>query len=185
MRAFIFRTRGLYLFVSLSAILLLKHATSSRVTMWVYLVSLALSILVAAFRVWAAGFIGSTARAGETHADVLITAGPYAYVRNPMYLTALALGLLFGVMSGLWYSVLIWVAAYTFVYSQAIPYEEEFLRKKFGREYEEYCNRVPRLIPNLEGYDRSAGVFSLREAVLNEVAVLIVVPMFWLLYWSL
>jgi len=131
-RAFVFRTRGLYLFISLSIILLPKYLTSSRVTSGVYLVSVALSVLVLIFRVWAAGFIGSTARAGQTHANVLVTAGPYAYLRNPMYLTALLLGVLFGVMSGLWYSIPIWVAAYVFVYSQVIPYEEEFLRKEFG-----------------------------------------------------
>lgn len=185
MRAFIFRTRGLYLFISLSVILLLKHLASSRVTLGVYLVSLALSVLVLIFRVWAAGFIGNTARAGQTHAEVLVTAGPYAYLRNPMYLSALLLGILFGVMSGLWYSILIWLAAYAFVYSQVIPYEEEFLRKEFGREYQEYCRRVPRLMPTARGYERRAGVFSLREALLNEVAALIILPILWLLYLSL
>jgi hypothetical protein len=37
----------------------------------------------------------------------------------------------------------------------------------------------------MKGYERRAGVFSLREALLNEVAVLITLPIFWLLYWSL
>lgn len=184
-RGFIFRTRGLYLLIALVAILLLKHAASSRVTPEVYLASLALSVTVLAFRMWSAGFIGSTARARETHADVLVTGGPYAYIRNPMYLTALLLGLLFGVMSGLWYSALIWLAAYAFVYSQVIPYEEEFLREKFGQEYEEYCRRVTRLIPALKRYDKRSGVFNLREALLNEIAVLIFLPVFWLLYWWL
>jgi len=184
-RALIFRTRGLYLFISILIILFLKHATSSMVTPSVYLLSLALSVLVLIFRVWAAGFIGSTARAGETHADALVTAGPYAYLRNPMYLTALLFGLLFGVMSGLWYSLLIWAAAYAFVYSQVIPYEEKFLRSKFGWEYEEYCRRVPRLTPNTKAYEKRSGIFSLREALLNEIAALIVLPAFWLLYWLL
>jgi hypothetical protein len=102
-----------------------------------------------------------------------------------MYLTALLFGLLFGVMSGLWYSLLIWAAAYAFVYSQVIPYEEEFLRSKFGWEYEEYCRRVPRLIPNTKAYEKRSGIFSLREALLNEIAALIVLPAFWFLYWLL
>ncbi|MCL5292390.1 MAG: isoprenylcysteine carboxylmethyltransferase family protein [Actinobacteria bacterium] len=186
MRAFIFKTRGLYLIVSLVLILILKHAYSSRVSAPVYLASLLLSVLVLALRMWAAGFVGSTARSGETHADVLLTNGPYAYVRNPMYLTALLLGLLFGVMSGFWYSLLIWLVAYAFVYGQVIPYEEAFLKRKFGREYEEYCRRVPRLIPTLKGYASGReGVFSIRESLLNEVAPLIVLPALWLAYWRL
>lgn len=60
--------------LSILVILFLKHLTSSRITHMVYLISLILSILVLVFRIWAAGFIGSTARTGETHADVLITA---------------------------------------------------------------------------------------------------------------
>ncbi len=182
MRAFIFRTRGFYLLLSLSTILFLKYAASSRVTSEIYLLSLTLSLLVLAFRMWAAGFVGSTARAGETHAEALLTAGPYAHVRNPMYLSALLIGLLFAIMSGLWYSIVIWIAAYAFVYSNVIPYEENFLREKFGRQYEEYCSRVRRLVPTLNGYEKQEGVFSLHEALLNEVAVLIVVPVFWWLY---
>jgi protein-S-isoprenylcysteine O-methyltransferase Ste14 len=142
-RAFIFRTRGLYLALSITVILLLKHATGSRVPGSVYFASLVLGILVLAVRMWAAGFIGRTARSGQTHADVLLTAGPYAYVRNPMYLTALILGLLFGVMSGLWFAPLIWLGAYAFVYSQVIPYEEQYLREKFGQAYDEYRRHVP------------------------------------------
>src|SRR5579864_3617276 len=34
-------------------------------------------------------------------------------------------------------------------------YEEPTLRRKFGREYEEYCRHVPRWIPRLTPYDRS------------------------------
>lgn len=52
-----------------------------------------LSIVMAAqlFRTWAAGFVETTARERETHAEVLLTAGPYAYVRNPMYLGILVM----------------------------------------------------------------------------------------------
>lgn len=185
MRAFIFRTRGLYLFLSLSIILILKYVTASQVSPAIYLSCLALSIAVLALRVWAAGFVGSTARSGETHADALLTAGPYARVRNPMYLTALLLGSLFAVASGLWYAIMIWIVAYAFVYSNVIPYEEYFLREKFGKEYEDYTRQVPRLFPTVKGYDKRVGVFSLREALLNEVAVFIVVPVFWFLYWWL
>ena len=34
-------------------------------------------------------------------------------------------------------------------YFAVIPAEEQFLRKTFGRQYEEYCENVPRLRPRL------------------------------------
>jgi len=100
-----------------------------------------------------------------------------------MYLTALILGLLFGVMSGLWFAPLIWLGAYAFVYSQVIPYEEQYLREKFGQAYDEYRRHVPRLLPIPRPYGERVGVFSLRESLQNEIAPLIFLPVFWVLYW--
>jgi hypothetical protein len=36
------------------------------------------------------------------------------------------------------------------VYATIVPHEEAFLRSKFGEEFERYCERVPRLVPQLE-----------------------------------
>lgn len=186
MRAFIYKTRGLYPLLSLLIIVILKHAASSRVAPAVYLLCLVLSLPVLAFRVWAAGFVADTARAGETHADVLITSGPYAYLRHPMYLSAAVLGLLFVVMSGLWYSILIWLAGYVFVYFQVISYEEEALQRRFGQEYEEHSRRVPGLVPAWNGYGRGVGVYAMKgETLRNMVAEIIALSLFWLLYWWL
>ncbi len=81
-------------------ILILKQVTSTKVSLMAYLVSLALSILVLTYRIWAAGFTGTPFQTVEGPVDVLVTAGPYAHVRNPMYLSAMLVGLLFAVMSG-------------------------------------------------------------------------------------
>jgi protein-S-isoprenylcysteine O-methyltransferase Ste14 len=80
----------------------------------------------------------------------LLVSGLYRYVRNPMYV-ALSLmifgqGLLFGSVSLLEYGVVVWLGFFAFV----VLYEEPTLRGKFGKEYEEYCARVPRWIPRLK-----------------------------------
>src|SRR5574341_677225 len=148
-RRFIFRTRGVYLLVALLLILWLKHHTGARVGFPYYLTLTSIVLIAQLFRTWAAGFVGTTARGRETQAAVLLTAGPYAYLRNPMYLGIFVLTTALALMSGLWYAPLIMWATYGFVYTNVIPYEEAYLRERFGQTYEGYMREVPRLFPSL------------------------------------
>jgi protein-S-isoprenylcysteine O-methyltransferase Ste14 len=79
----------------------------------------------------------------------LVVSGLYRYVRNPMYVAVLALifgqGLLFGSVTLLEYGLALWLGFFAFV----LLYEEPTLRTKFGKEYDDYCERVPRWIPRL------------------------------------
>lgn len=76
-----------------------------------------------------------------------VVAGPYKYVRNPMYiggLTALiGFALIQRSLSMLLFSTIWLLIAHLFV----LYYEERALRGKFGRQYEGYCKSVPRWIP--------------------------------------
>jgi protein-S-isoprenylcysteine O-methyltransferase Ste14 len=77
----------------------------------------------------------------------LVAAGPYAVVRNPMYVGAgLALGgaaLFYQSLALLAYAAVFLVAAHLFV----VLYEEPALRRSFGADYEAYCRRVGRWWP--------------------------------------
>jgi protein-S-isoprenylcysteine O-methyltransferase Ste14 len=79
----------------------------------------------------------------------LVAVGFYRYVRNPMYVSVLAiiLGhfLWFGYWNLLIYAIIVFVAFHTFV----TYYEEPMLRNQFGKPYEDYLERVPRWIPRL------------------------------------
>jgi len=79
----------------------------------------------------------------------LVATGLYRYVRNPMYVAVLLLifgqGLLFGSIRVIEYGLVVWVGFFAFV----VLYEEPALYRKFGKEYEEYCARIPRWIPRL------------------------------------
>jgi protein-S-isoprenylcysteine O-methyltransferase Ste14 len=83
----------------------------------------------------------------------LVTRGPYAFVRNPMYLgagTALAgAALYYRSFSLLTYTVAFMLAAHLFV----ITYEERALRAKFKDEYVSYCARVRRWLPSARPED--------------------------------
>ena len=80
----------------------------------------------------------------------LVITGLYRYVRNPMYVAVLLLifgqGLLFGSVRLLGYGLAVWLAFFAFV----LLYEEPALRRKFGKEYEEFCVHVPRWVPRLK-----------------------------------
>jgi protein-S-isoprenylcysteine O-methyltransferase Ste14 len=82
----------------------------------------------------------------------LVVAGPYRFVRNPMYVAGLCL------LSGesLWwqapgllvYLAFFWTAAHLFV----IGYEEPALESRFGAEYLQYRSNVPRWLPRTTAF---------------------------------
>lgn len=77
----------------------------------------------------------------------LITAGPYAWVRNPVYSAVLLLctGLLL-MAHNLWL-LLLPPALWALLTAMLIPTEEKWLRELYGEEYVAYCARVNRCIP--------------------------------------
>ena len=80
----------------------------------------------------------------------LVVGGPFRWVRNPGYLSVIAL------VVG---QALLFASPWLFLYAAAMAfgfhlfvllYEEPTLRRRFGAEYEAYCGAVPRWIPRLE-----------------------------------
>jgi protein-S-isoprenylcysteine O-methyltransferase Ste14 len=108
-------------------------------------------------RAWAAGFAGRHTRSAKLEGSKLAMAGPYAHVRNPIYLGSVILG--FGMVLLIGDRRMSAPCALTFLalYFGLIPAEEEFLKQKFRGEYEVYCRHVPRLLPRLNAW-AAAGV---------------------------
>lgn len=149
LQAFVFKNRGALL--TLPAALLLIFGKPSAAS-----VALGLPIALAGelVRCWAVGYSGVTTRSDVVEAPALITAGPYAHVRNPLYVgnfvTALGFAIAFtGRNRSAKRAVLIVAGLGTMaaVYSIIVPHEEAFLRSRFGEEFSEYCAHVPALIP--------------------------------------
>lgn len=85
----------------------------------------------------------------------LVVRGPYRYVRNPMIsgVIFMIFGealILLSIPHAMW--ALTFLAA-NFVYIPLL--EEPQLRNRFGEDYAEYCNNVPRLFPRLTPYQPS------------------------------
>jgi protein-S-isoprenylcysteine O-methyltransferase Ste14 len=110
----------------------------------------ALAALVGAIlRVGGAAYLGySTVHHEEMQGGAVMAAGPFRYMRNPLYLGGwfmmLAICLLMTPSGALFTMALI-----TIFYLRLILGEEAFLTAKLGEPYKEYLRAVPRLVPRL------------------------------------
>ena len=152
MRAFVFKNRGLLLGLPAAMLALCGRPSARSIA-----AGLPLAFAGELLRCWAVGYSGVTTRNDAVTAPKLVTAGPYAYVRNPLYLgnfiTAAGFAIAFtGDNSGGARRALIFgsLAAMAAVYTAIVPHEEEFLQAQFGEAFEKYCERVPRIVPQIE-----------------------------------
>jgi protein-S-isoprenylcysteine O-methyltransferase Ste14 len=111
--------------------------------------SAVLVLLGLGIRALADGFAGRHTRTEEIEAPRLSTGGPYSFVRNPIYIGSMVIGLgMVGLLAS-WIALIPYLVVFAIFYFAVIPAEEQFLRKTFGRQYEEYCQNVPRIRPRV------------------------------------
>jgi protein-S-isoprenylcysteine O-methyltransferase Ste14 len=103
-------------------------------------------------RAWAAGFAGRHTRSSKIEGNKLATAGPYAHIRNPIYLGSVILGFGMVLLIGDRRLAVPCALIFFLLYFGLIPAEEEFLSQRFRGEYEAYCQQVPRLVPRLRAW---------------------------------
>ena len=110
-------------------------------------------------RYWGVAYAGSLTRVtGGVGAPEVVVAGPFAYVRNPLYLGNIILYVGVGIMSNALFPWLVLVAAFYFAfqYYQIVLLEEEFLSGTFGTAYADFSKSVPRFLPRLTRYTNEA-----------------------------
>lgn len=150
LRAVLFRWRS-YTPVPLVILMLLFAQPSVASFLW----GLPVAICGELLRLWGVSIVGSETRVtGGVGASRLITSGPFARVRNPLYVGNMMLYAGMGVMS---FALFPWLQAaallwFLFQYSQIVSLEEEFLTERFGDEYTRYCAAVPRFLPAVRKY---------------------------------
>lgn len=79
----------------------------------------------------------------------LVVRGLYRCVRNPMYVGVLLVILGWAVMFRDWSLLVYALCVATGFHLFIVLYEERHLRREFGEQYEEYCDRVGRWLPGL------------------------------------
>jgi protein-S-isoprenylcysteine O-methyltransferase Ste14 len=160
-RARVFKNRGVLLAVPAAALAIFGRPSRGSIAL-----GLPLAFAGEALRCWAVGYSGTTTRSDKVTAPALVTAGPYAYVRNPLYLgnfvTALGFSLAFtggfgGRGRALWTAFGLGTMAA--VYGAIVPLEEAYLRETFGDDFDAYVNGVPRLVPQLQAAEPQRGSY--------------------------
>lgn len=91
-----------------------------------------------ALRAWAAGHLEKNMALAES--------GPYAWVRNPLYLGTLTIAAGFVVAARRWELALLFAAVFVLVYLPAVELEEQYLATLFPA-FADYKRRVPKLAP--------------------------------------
>ena len=105
------------------------------------------ALAAAILRTWGSAYLGaSTVQSSTMHGDSVVAAGPYRYLRNPLYLGifihTFALALLMPPSGAIFCIIAIGLFEL-----RLIAGEEAFLTAKLGEPYRIYCARVPRLFP--------------------------------------
>lgn len=126
-------------------LLLLVFCKATALTATLGLILIAFGEL---FRIYSVAFIGTVSRTrSHSTGQKLITSGPFAYVRNPLYVGN------FGITAGIaLLGANVWIFVATVIlfcvqYYFIVRFEEDLLLERFGEEYAEFLRTTPRWIP--------------------------------------
>src|SRR4051794_5973481 len=100
-----------------------------------------ISVAGLVLRAWSAGHLAKNQR--------LAVSGPYAYVRNPLYLGTLLVAAGLVVAAQRWELAIIFAAVFVLVYLPVIKNEEQPLSSLFPAEFPAYTRDVGLLVPRL------------------------------------
>jgi protein-S-isoprenylcysteine O-methyltransferase Ste14 len=132
-------------------------------------IGMTLIFLGEGIRLWAAGHLQKN--------EVLTVTGPYAYVKNPLYIGSIFITSGFCLMADNIYFMALALYMFCFHY---IPYKKRMegdrLTKRFGSPYEDYDEKVPDYIPRRTPYSNKKVSWQVKNLIENsEEGILLVV----------
>ena len=106
----------------------------------------------------------------RVYADTLVTTGIFSHCRNPLYVGNILILVGLGIASNSLIFMALATPLFLFFYQAIVRAEENFLRNKFGQDFDDYCSRVNRWIPNLSGIGKTIGSmeFKWKRVVIRE-----------------
>jgi steroid 5-alpha reductase family enzyme len=158
------------------------------------LAGVALVLAGEAIRLWGVRHIGAISRTRSDRLGPLVATGPFALVRNPLYIGNIVLWIGFALSAGAPWLAPIVGTLLLFEYHAIARWEEQLLTERLGEAYRRYRAEVPRWIPR--GFqslgppsqprpDGSAAVghFSWRDTLYSERGTLIAIAAGYFLLW--
>lgn len=107
---------------------------------------------------------------GKVYAEDLVTEGMFNHGRNPLYVGNILMLVGVGILSNSLFYVAVMLPVFMFIYQCIVLAEENFLRKKFGTQYDVYCKNVNRWLINPVGLSKTFAdnTFNWRRYILKE-----------------
>ena len=153
------------------AVLVIYYAHTTALTFQIGIVVAALGELV---RLWANGYVGhvkvnrTDAARSAPKIGRLITAGPYAFVRHPLYLGTLLIAAGTFIIVGNWWLGLISLASLVIIYRRKMAEEETRIQSEWGEAYARYHQSVSRWLPLRRRYAHAEGCWSWQGIVASK-----------------
>jgi len=173
---FLFRYRS-FVPVPIALVLVFVHYREFR-TAWAIATGVVLVAAGQAIRIWAVRHIGTISRTRANRYGPLISDGPYALVRNPLYIGNLLLWVGFVVWSGLLWLVPVALVIFVLEYAAITGFEASLLSEKYPKDYAAYAAAVPAWLPRLSNLPdalASRGTHPWRAVLFSERGTLIAV----------
>ena len=143
-------------------------------------------------RLWANGYVGhvkvnwTQKQRGDSKIGRLITGGPYALVRHPLYLGTMLVGAGFCLMVRSAWVSLAALIGFVSTYSRKMVQEEALLHEEYPQEYARYHAAVPQLLPRWFRYPNGHGRWTWQGVAASKewksvlwICVLTILVYFW------
>ncbi len=120
---------------------------------WLLPIGLTITLLGQTIRAATIGlaYIERGGRNKQVYASRLVTEGIFNHCRNPLYVGNILMLLGVGIIANSWLYLLFFIPAFLLIYQAIVLAEENFLRGKFGAEFDTYCRRAHRWVPAIKG----------------------------------
>ena len=137
---------------------------------WV-LFCLLVSFFGFAIRIYTIGHIyrGTSGRnTQEQVAEKLNSTGIYSVVRHPLYLGNFFIWLGISLYVREWWVTLLFILIFWLYYERIMFAEEQFLRVKFGEDFDKWAEKTPAFIPNFRKWKPAICPFSVKRVLKRE-----------------
>ncbi len=189
------------------ALVLLVAPAGAAARSWTPVVTgVVLTLVGEALRLASVHRIGVISRTRSERLGPLITSGPFAHVRNPLYIGNVLIWTGFSVTAGLVWAAPIVALMLLAEYHAIVKWEEQLLESRYGDGFGAYRAAVPRWVPRASPWHRVALIsrpsvpgtegqkavagegtsregFSWRETLFSERGTLIAIAAGYVLLW--
>jgi len=106
----------------------------------------------------------------RVYAEDLVVSGIFAHCRNPLYVGNILILVGLGIASNSLLFMAVFTPIFLFFWQAIVLAEENYLRNKFGEQYNEYCKKVNRWLINFKGLGKtlSSMEFKWKRVIIRE-----------------